>query len=66
MSNMSYCRFTNTSYDLQDCIDALENYDLDEEAGYKNLSREERGKADEIREQCEIYIRIYDEATEDE
>ena len=24
MSNMSYCRFENTSNDLQDCIDAIE------------------------------------------
>jgi hypothetical protein len=24
MSNMSYCRFENTSRDLQDCIDAVE------------------------------------------
>lgn len=23
MSNMSYCRFTNTSRDLDDCLDAL-------------------------------------------
>lgn len=23
MSNMSYCRFTNTSRDLNDCLDAL-------------------------------------------
>ena len=24
---MSYCRFENTTRDLQDCIDALNNYD---------------------------------------
>ena len=24
MANMSYCRFENTSKDLQDCIDAVE------------------------------------------
>ena len=30
MSNMSYCRFQNTSIDLADCLDALENHcDLD-------------------------------------
>ena len=23
MANMSYCRFTNTSRDLEDCLDAL-------------------------------------------
>jgi len=26
MSNMSYCRFENTSRDLDDCIDALEDF----------------------------------------
>ena len=25
MSNMSYCRFNNTSKDLGDCLDAIEN-----------------------------------------
>ena len=27
MSNMSYCRFENTSKDLEDCIEALRNYE---------------------------------------
>ena len=27
MANMSYCRFQNTRRDLQDCIDALDNYE---------------------------------------
>ena len=66
MGNMSYCRFQNTSGDLQDCIDSLENYDSEEDKGYKNLSKEEKRKADEMREQCETYIRIYDEVTEEE
>ena len=30
MANISYCRFQNTSIDLADCLDALENHwDLD-------------------------------------
>ena len=42
MSNMSYCRFQNTSMDLGDCLDALENHwDLDlstdEVNGLENL-----------------------------
>ena len=42
MSNMSYCRFQNTSIDLGDCVDALENsWDLDlsidEVNGLENL-----------------------------
>ena len=36
MANMSYCRFQNTSIDLADCLDALENHwDIDD------LSRDE-------------------------
>ena len=30
MPNMSYCRYENTSYDLQDVVDALSDYDVDE------------------------------------
>ena len=42
MSNMSYCRFQNTSIDLGDCVDALEcDWDLDlstdEANGLENL-----------------------------
>ena len=28
MSNMSYCRFENTSKDLGDCLDAIENNEI--------------------------------------
>lgn len=30
MSNMSYCRFENTSKDLEDCIEAIENGEINE------------------------------------
>ena len=30
MSNMSYCRFENTSRDLKDCIEAIENGEINE------------------------------------
>ena len=30
MSNMSYCRFENTTRDLEDCYDAIENREIDE------------------------------------
>jgi hypothetical protein len=29
MGNMSYCRFENTSRDMQDCLDAIWNNELD-------------------------------------
>tara|TARA_R110002050_G_scaffold90883_3_gene191137 strand:- start:830 stop:1027 length:198 start_codon:yes stop_codon:yes gene_type:complete len=35
MGNMSYCRFYNTSKDVEDCIDAIENGDM------VNLSQDE-------------------------
>ena len=47
MANMSYCRFQNTSMDLADCLDALENHwdmDLstDEVNGLENLLADAR------------------------
>jgi hypothetical protein len=30
MSNMSYCRFENTTRDLDDCLDALQNEPVNE------------------------------------
>ena len=29
MSNMSYCRFENTSKDMQDCLNAIESGDYE-------------------------------------
>ena len=31
MSNISYCRFENTSHDLQDCLEHINDNDLSEE-----------------------------------
>jgi hypothetical protein len=35
MGNMSYCRFKNTSMDLQDCLEAVENNELDNLVDYE-------------------------------
>ena len=32
---MSYCRFENTAKDLGDCLDAIENNELDELSSYE-------------------------------
>ena len=32
---MSYCRFKNTSMDLQDCLEAIENNELDNLVDYE-------------------------------
>lgn len=45
MSNMSYCRFRNTSSDLQDCINNWNDPDLLE-------SDEEMGARTDIVQQC--------------
>jgi len=60
MSNMSYCRYENTSRDLQDCIDNLDDPQYEDES-YTKLSHEEKRACDEMRQQCETFIRIYDE-----
>ena len=35
MGNMSYCRFENTARDLGDCLDAIENNELNELSSYE-------------------------------
>jgi len=35
MSNMSYCRFENTSRDLQDCVEAINNGETNELNSYE-------------------------------
>ena len=35
MGNMSYCRFKNTSMDLQDCLEAIENNELEDLVDYE-------------------------------
>jgi hypothetical protein len=52
MSNMSYCRFQNTLYDLQDCADAIE---MGESTG-ENISSSELSALMEMRDLCEFFI----------
>ena len=35
MGNMSYCRFKNTSMDLQDCLEAIENNEIHDLVDYE-------------------------------
>lgn len=65
MSNMSYCRFQNTSTDLRDCVDAMEeSYDLAD----LDLSRDEKDAMDFMRSLCEKFLEEHDRllAAEDE
>lgn len=58
MANMSYCRFTNTLRDFQDCVRALQ---LD---GLNSLSPDELFAADKLRNLCDEFIQIYDDEVE--
>ncbi len=35
MPNMSYCRFENTTKDMKDCINAIEDQETDELSNYE-------------------------------
>ena len=57
MGNMSYCRFENTSRDLQDCIEAIQDH-------YKqctDLSRYELRALSDLLEQAEEIIDLSEE-----
>jgi len=61
MSNMSYCRFQNTSHDLSDCIEALEEmsealYDDESDSDQTSLSAEEEQARRWMIELCESFL----------
>lgn len=45
MANMSYCRFENTSRDIRDCIDALEENNWDLAAMMEDASSKQEARA---------------------
>jgi len=45
MPNMSYCRFENTSGDIADCIEALNDADWDLEEMLENASSKHEARA---------------------
>ena len=55
MSNMSYCRFQNTSSDLEDCKDAL---DAVINEGIGKLSHEEVHAAKRLVQSCLYIVRL--------
>mgnify|MGYP003149682325 FL=1 len=58
MSNMSYCRFENTSRDLGDCLDAIENEE------HKDLSTYEVRGLRDLLEYCEAILEHREEIRE--
>jgi hypothetical protein len=76
MSNMSYCRFENTSNDLRDCVSALQemsdNQNMSDEAceeqrveQFKNLSASEKSAFKSMVESCEEYMELAQDLLED-
>ena len=57
MPNMSYCRFENTSRDLRDCVDAMEEaYTVDE----LDLSQSELVSMNRMRVLCQEFLDQYE------
>ena len=58
MANMSYCRFENTSRDLRDCLDAIENEEIDD------LSSYEKDGLESLLDYCEAIFFMKEEIEE--
>ena len=62
MSNMSYCRFENTSHDLRDCLEAMQelidNNGVDEYGDA--LSKTELNAMHNMRSMAEEFIELYE------
>ena len=57
MANMSYCRFENTSNDLQDCVYAMDDaYTLAD----MDLSKTEMRSMQRMRELCQEFLDHYE------
>lgn len=65
MANMGYCRFENTSIDLQDCLWEIQDM-ANEEKSLDRLSETEKRKAETLMEQCQEYIELYEEISEND
>lgn len=59
MANMSYCRFQNTAQDLQDCYEALCEFDIE------SLSAEEKRAAIRLINLCRGIADDFGHLTED-
>jgi len=57
MSNMSYCRFENTSDDLFDCLNAMQDASTLE---IMDLSEEETRSMNRMRRLCERFLEEYE------
>lgn len=58
MPNMSYCRFENTAMDLQECINAIYDKEIN------NLSNSEIRGAKDLLESAKLLVELEDELLE--
>lgn len=58
MPNMSYCRFENTAMDLQECINAIYDKEIN------NLSNSEIRAAKDLLESAKLLVELEDELLE--
>ena len=70
MSNMSYCRFENTTNALRDCLDAMEeefeNKGTEPAEFLKALSETEQQATHHMYKLCRRFVELYDEAQEEQ
>ena len=63
MANMSYCRYENTSMDLSDCVDDLQDRLNDPESD-KRQSETEASAASRMVWLCKRYLDLYEQLEE--
>lgn len=61
MTNMSYCRFHNTFWDLKQCVESLQY-----EVGINDLTKNEQDFALKMRDLCEQYLKLTEIKEENE
>jgi hypothetical protein len=60
MANMSYCRYENTSNDLSDCVDDLQDWLDDPDRSDKRQSETEVESASRMVWLCKRYLDLYE------
>jgi hypothetical protein len=64
MSNMSYCRFENTTKDMWECIDALEEADWNMDSLKLDASEYEQPAMDRFIKLCRRVVKVMGETDE--
>jgi len=64
MSNMSYCRFENTSTDLKDCVLTMEE-ELNDAGDLEELGEYELRAFHQMKDLCERFLEAYERLTDE-